>query len=202
MAVTTRAVFLDKDGTLVENEPHNVDAARIRLTAGAVTGLQRLQQLGYLLIGISNQPGIALGYFTEAALEAATQHLRALLAADGINLAALYYCPHDPAGTSHRYAMRCRCRKPAPGLLLAAAHIHDIDLAQSWFVGDILDDIEAGARAGCRTVLIDNGNETEWKRGPYRDPTYRARDLGEAAQRIERAGDVPTATRTVKAARA
>ena len=199
MAVTTRAVFLDKDGTLVENVPHNVDPAHIRLTPGAVTGLQRLQQLGYLLIGISNQPGIALGYFTEAALDAATQHLRALLAADGINLAALYYCPHDPAGTSHRYAMRCRCRKPAPGLLLAAAHIHAIDLAQSWFVGDILDDIEAGARAGCRTVLIENGNETEWKRGPYRDPTCRARNLTEAAQRIEQAGALP---RAVKAARA
>lgn len=199
MAVTAKAVFLDKDGTLVENVPYNVDPARIRLTTGAIAGLQRLQQLGYLLIGISNQPGIALGYFTESALDAATHHLRALLAEDGIHLAGLYYCPHDPAGVSRRYAMRCRCRKPAPGLLLAAAHIHDIDLDQSWLIGDILNDIEAGARAGCRTVLLDNGNETEWKRGPYREPTYRAPDLAAAAQCIEHAG-LPSRARRYKVA--
>lgn len=188
MAVTTKAVFLDKDGTLIENLPYNVDPERIRFTAGAIEGLACLQRLGYLLIGISNQPGIALGYFTEAALDAVTQRMRAMLAAEGVTLTGLYYCPHDPTGRSHRYAMRCRCRKPAPGLLLAAAHIHDIDVTQSWLIGDILDDIEAGARAGCRTVLLDNGNETVWKRGPFREPTYRARDLAEAAQCIERAG--------------
>ena len=188
MAVTMKAVFLDKDGTLIENVPHNVDPARVRLTAGAIDGLKRLQQLGYLLIGVSNQPGIALGYFTETQLDAATLQLRTLLETEGVHLTGLYYCPHHPAGTSRRYAMHCRCRKPAPGLLYAAAHIHDIDLAQSWLIGDILNDVEAGARAGCRTILLDNGNETEWRRGPYREPTYRARDLAEAAQLIEHAG--------------
>lgn len=187
MAVTVPAIFLDKDGTLVENVPFNVDPSRIRLTPNAVAGLRRLQELGYLLIGVSNQPGIALGYFTEAQLDVATNHLRALLADQRIDLSALYYCPHDPGGNSRRYAMRCRCRKPAPGLVLTAAHIHDIDLARSWLIGDILHDIEAGARAGCRTVLIDNGNETEWRHGPYREPTYRARNLADAAQYIERA---------------
>lgn len=197
--MSVKAVFLDKDGTLIENVPHNVDPQRIRLTPGAIPGLQRLQQLGYLLIAVSNQPGIALGYFSEAALDAAVQHLRALLAKDSIRLAGLYYCPHDPAGASRRYAMHCRCRKPAPGLLLAAAHIHDVDLDQSWLIGDILNDIEAGARAGCRTVLLDNGNETEWKRGPFRDPTCRAPDLAEAARCIEAA---PQRARTYRVAHA
>ena len=187
MAVKSKAVFLDKDGTLIENLPYNVDPNRIRFTAGAVEGLARLQRLGYLLIGISNQPGIALGYFTETALDVVTQRMRTLLAAEGVTLSGLYYCPHDPAGRSHRYAMRCRCRKPAPGLLLAAAHIHDIDITQSWMIGDILDDIEAGERAGCRTVLLDNGNETVWKGGPYREPTYRAPDFAAAALLIEQA---------------
>lgn len=185
MAVSAKAVFIDKDGTLIEDVPYNVDPQRIRLTAGAVRGLQRLQRLGYLLIGVSNQPGIALGHFTETALDAAVRHLRALLAESSVQLAGFYYCPHDPAGRSRRYAMHCRCRKPEPGLLFTAAYIHDIDLHQSWLIGDILNDVEAGAHAGCRTVLLDNGNETEWKRGPFREPSCRARDLAEAARCIE-----------------
>lgn len=183
--MSAKAVFLDKDGTLVENVPYNVDPKQIRLTSGAIEGLSRLQRLGYLLIGISNQPGIALGLFTETALEDANRHLRALLAEHSIKLAGFYYCPHDPAGTSRRYAMHCRCRKPEPGLLLSAAHIHDIDLDRSWLIGDILNDVEAGARAGCRTVLLNTGNETEWKAGPLREPTCRARDLDAAAHCIE-----------------
>lgn len=183
--MSTKAVFVDKDGTLVENVPYNVDPKQIRLTAGAVDGLFRLQRLGYLLIGVSNQPGIALGLYTETALDAAMRHLRTLLAEGSVQLAGFYYCPHDPAGTSRRYAMHCSCHKPEPGLLLAAAHIHDIDLHRSWLIGDILNDVEAGGRAGCRTVLLDNGNETEWKHGPFREPTCRVHTLDDAAHCIE-----------------
>ena len=83
-----------------------------------------------------------------------------------------------------RYAVACACRKPEPGLILSAAREHGIDLEHSWFVGDILDDVEAGRRAGCRTVLIDNGNETEWKRSPLRWPDLVAADMAEAARLI------------------
>jgi histidinol phosphatase-like enzyme len=110
--------------------------------------------------------------------------LRRLLAAFGVPLAGFYYCPHHPKGTVAAYTVSCRCRKPAPGLLLRAAAEHGIALDQSWMIGDILDDIEAGRRAGCQTVLIDNGNETEWRVGRRRRPHRVADDLAEAARLI------------------
>jgi histidinol-phosphate phosphatase family protein len=177
------AVFLDKDGTLVRNVPYNVDPAKVEFTDGAFRGLARLAAAGYALIVVSNQPGVALGYFRRAELDALAHHLTERLADAGIPLAGFYACTHRaprPAET----IPACTCRKPAPGLLLRAAREHGLDLASSWMVGDILDDIEAGHRAGCRTVLIEVGNETEWRFSPLRTPTLRARDLAQAAQMI------------------
>ena len=183
------AVFLDKDGTLIEDVPYNADPAHIRLMPGAVGALRSLHDAGYRLIVISNQSGVARGYFPEAALAAVEERLRALLAEAGVPLAAFYYCPHHPEGTEHAYAMACSCRKPEPGLLLRAAGEHNIDLARSWFIGDILNDVEAGRRASCRTVLIDNGNETEWLLSPQRLPHFIGRDLMEAAEFITSIGE-------------
>jgi D-glycero-D-manno-heptose 1,7-bisphosphate phosphatase len=178
------AVFLDKDGTLVENVPYNVDPDLIRLAAGAAEALPRLHAAGYRLIVISNQSGVARGRFAEEALGHVESRLCALLGAMGVPLTGFYYCPHDPEGIVPEYARACICRKPSPGLIHLAARKHDIDLSDSWFVGDILDDIEAGRRAGCRTLLLDNGNETEWRRTPLRWPHATAADLAEAAERI------------------
>jgi histidinol-phosphate phosphatase family protein len=180
--VAVSAIFLDKDGTLVEDRPYNVDPALIQLQGGAVEGLRLLRRAGYRLIVISNQSGVARGYFPESALVAVERRLRELLAAAGIGLDGFYYCPHHPDGSVERYTRICRCRKPAPGLIEQAAADHDVDLASSWFVGDILDDVEAGRRAGCRTVLIDNGNETEWRHGALRRPDLVAPDLAAAAR--------------------
>ena len=176
-----RAVFLDKDGTLIENVPYNVDRSRIRLRPHAVDALLLLSGLGYELVLVSNQPGVALGHFPPGALAAVEEHLDDLFAAHGFRLLDCYWCPHHPGGKVAEYAFACTCRKPMPGLLQAAAAEHGIDLARSWMVGDILHDVEAGNRAGCQTVLLDIGNETEWEGGPYRTPTYTARDLLEAA---------------------
>jgi len=178
------AVFLDKDGTLIEDVPYNVDPERIQLTLGAAEGLQLLHAAGYVLIVITNQSGVARGYFPESALVAVEERMRQLLAGCGVPLAGFYYCPHHPEGTSSQYAIPCSCRKPEPGLLLQAAAKHSVDLAQSWFIGDILNDVEAGRRAGCRTVLIDNGNETEWQLSPQRSPHYVVSDFMAAAQVI------------------
>jgi histidinol-phosphate phosphatase family protein len=171
-----KAVFLDKDGTLVRNVPYNVDPAKVELTPHATRALRELSRAGFRLLVVSNQPGLAHGYFAEDRLHVLHAHLRSLLP----ELGEFYYCPHGPDE-------ECACRKPACGLLLRAAYRHGIDLARSWMVGDILDDVEAGRRAGCRTVLVDNGNETEWQRGPLRKPHFVARDLGEAANAILRA---------------
>jgi histidinol-phosphate phosphatase family protein len=199
MPGTRRAVFLDKDGTLVRNVPYNVDPAQVEFTPGAFRGLARLADAGYALVVVSNQPGVALGRFPRAALDDLAHHLKERLADAGIPLAGFYACPHAAAVAG---GPGCACRKPAPGLLIRAAAELGIELASSWMVGDILDDVEAGARAGCRTVLLEVGNETEWRFGPLRMPTLRARDLAHAALRIAQEAHARAAAGTQAAATA
>jgi D,D-heptose 1,7-bisphosphate phosphatase len=176
-----KAIFLDKDGTLVDNVPYNVDPRRISLASGAGPALRLLSRLDYRFYVVSNQDGIAHGQFGESAMERVQDRLTDLLFRENLSLDGFYFCPHHPDGAIPHYATPCECRKPKPGMLLQAAHEHDIDLAESWMIGDILHDVEAGNRAGCRSVLIDNGNETEWRLGPGRIPTRIAPDLYSAA---------------------
>jgi D-glycero-D-manno-heptose 1,7-bisphosphate phosphatase len=180
------AVFLDKDGTIIEDVPYCVDPGEMRLMPLAIEGLGRLDAAGYQLVVVSNQPGVALGYFPESALARIERRLREMLGEAGIRLAGFYFCPHHPEGIVTRYTQSCQCRKPAPGLILNAARHLDIEPARSWMAGDILNDVEAGHRAGCRTVLIDNGNETEWKLSVSRLPDALAANLAEAAETIIR----------------
>jgi D-glycero-D-manno-heptose 1,7-bisphosphate phosphatase len=180
-----RAAFIDKDGTLIDDLPYNVDPDRITLAPGAAQGAAMLSSQGYRLIVVSNQPGVAMGLFPEYALQAVQRRLRDLLASYGVPLDGFYYCPHVANDGRRRarlarYGIACECRKPRPGMLLHAATAHRIDLSRSWMIGDILDDIEAGTRAGCRTALIDNGNETEWDLGAGRRPHVVGRDMREA----------------------
>jgi D-glycero-D-manno-heptose 1,7-bisphosphate phosphatase len=175
---------LDKDGTLIEDVPYNVDPSRIELTAGAAEGVQQLAEAGFVLVVVSNQSGIARGLFEEAQLTAVERRLRDILAELGVTLRGFYFCPHHPAGCVNRYAIRCSCRKPEPGMIFRAAGELDLDLSRSWLIGDILDDICAGRRAGCRTVLIDNGHETEWQWSAERRPDLTAANLAEAARSI------------------
>ena len=179
-----RAVFLDKDGTLIVDVPYNVDPARIALYPDAGPALQRLRVGGFKLVVISNQAGVARGYFPEDALDGVVTTLLDQLRAFGVTLDGFYYCPHHPGGPVAAYAVDCDCRKPQPGLLQRAAREHDIDLSRSWMVGDILNDVEAGSRAGCRTLLIDRGNETEWLSGPFRTPTATVTSLAEMADYV------------------
>lgn len=176
--MSAAAIFLDKDGTVIEDEPFNVDPVRMHFTANAGAGLRLLQSAGYALIVVSNQPGLALGRFTSDALNGCLNALREKLRGEGVSLSDIYYCPHASSPRS------CDCRKPAPGMLLRAAREHDVSLPESWLIGDILDDVEAGNRAGCRSVLLDVGNETVWRRGPFRAPTLQCRDLLDAAESI------------------
>lgn len=138
---------------------------------------------------ISNQSGVARGFFPEEALAPVAARLRDVLARAGVPLSGFYYCPHHPDGCRPAYAVQCTCRKPRPGLIERAAREHAIDLSRSWVVGDILDDIEAGRRAGCRAVLLRNGGETEWRRSPLRRPHAAVTNLLEAARVIVRAAD-------------
>jgi D-glycero-D-manno-heptose 1,7-bisphosphate phosphatase len=180
----SKAIFLDKDGTLIDDVPYNIEPEFIHLSPHAIEGLQLFTQLGYRLVVVSNQPGVAHGMFAESALTAVWRRLDHMLEPHGIDIDGYYFCPHHPEGSQENYALECDCRKPQPGMLHMAAAEHDLELAGSWMVGDILNDVEAGNRAGCRTVLIDNGNETEWLLTPARMPDLVATDLLAAAQEI------------------
>lgn len=166
------AVFLDKDGTLVEDVPYNVDPARIRLLPDVRAGLHELRAAGFALVLVSNQPGVARGYFPAPALQGVRERLERLL---GLRLDGFYCCPHEPAQGP------CDCRKPAPGLLLRACRELSLDAGHSWMVGDILNDVEAGRRAGCRSILLNNGGETEWRLSPRREPHYLVTEFCQAA---------------------
>lgn len=179
--MSTKAIFLDKDGTLIDDIPYNADPRLITLCSGAGAALRLLAQLDYRFYVVSNQDGVAHGHFGEDDLGSVRHRLTDLLFREQLTLDGFYYCPHHPDGKVKALAVECMCRKPMPGMLVQAAREHDIDLRASWMVGDILNDIEAGNRAGCRTVLIDSGNETEWRLGNHRLPTRVVTDIYAAA---------------------
>ncbi len=105
------------------------------------------------MVVVTNQSGVALGYYTEEDVGILHRHIAAELAKTGARVDAWYYCPHHPSGRGS-YSLPCRCRKPLPGMLLEAALRHNIDLAESVMIGDKLADVEAGQAAGCRTILV------------------------------------------------
>lgn len=176
-----KAIFIDKDGTLIPDIPYNVNPDLITLNPGVIEGLKLLKAQGFMFIMISNQSGVARGFFEEPALINVKNKVQSLLLADDVQFEDFYWSFNHPQGTVEKYAVECNFRKPKPGMILQAAEEHQIDLKNSWMIGDILNDAEAGKRAGCQTVLIDNGNETEWLAGKYRTPDYKARDFLQAA---------------------
>lgn len=171
-----KAVFVDKDGTLIPDIPYNVDPALITLAAGAGESLRQFRAAGYLLVLISNQSGVAKGLFEEAVLAAVYERLNTLLATFGTHLDGFYYCPHLPEGAVERYAIDCVCRKPHPGMLLAAAADLNINLRESWMIGDIATDSEAGNRAGCRTILIEKSYDPITCLSPVSQPDFLVKD--------------------------
>ena len=159
-----RAVFVDRDGTLNEmvyDDTHGVlDSPRlpsqVKMIKGAGIFLRRLKQSGYLVVVVSNQPGMAKNTLTEERLAAVNRALARQLEREGDSWDEIRCCPHHPRGSGrkNRYVKKCACRKPAPGLLLEAARERGIDLKKSWMVGDGLNDIQAGRNAGCKTILV------------------------------------------------
>jgi len=157
-----RAVFLDRDGVINElvyhQEQEIIDSpftpGQFKLIPGVTRALKALRQNGYLTILVSNQPGIAKGHMTVKNFELIRQKMNSELIGDGAELDGEYYCLHHPEALVEKYRMQSYCRKPLPGLLFKAAMEKDIDLKQSWLIGDNLSDIQAGKAAGCRTILI------------------------------------------------
>jgi histidinol-phosphate phosphatase family protein len=148
-------VFLDKDGTLIEDLPYNVDPSRIRFAPGAREAIRLLGEADAVLVIATNQSGVARGYFEEHELRAVEDHLASEIRALGAKLAGFYYCPHiEPGEGVNEFARACDCRKPEPGMIRRACQELGLSSDGAWFVGDAWMDVVAGKRAGCRTILV------------------------------------------------
>ena len=161
---TRPAVFLDRDGVLVEDVHFLTNAAQLKLLPGVADALRALQER-FSIIVVTNQSGIARGYLTEDDLTGIHGSLAVLLAAEEVGVDAFYYCPHLAEGTVAAYQVDCTCRKPKPGMLLRASEGFGIDLAGSFLVGDMPRDIQAGDAAGVRSVLLSehgDGDAATW----------------------------------------
>lgn len=179
--MSTPAILLDRDGTLVEPRHYPRSRAELVLYPGLGPGLRRLQAAGWKLALITNQSGVARGLLSEDDLADMHAYLADELAAMDVRLDGVFYCPHHPDGTRAPFNITCGCRKPRPGMLREAARALDLDLGRSWFVGDILDDVEAGNRAGCHTILVDIGSESA-PTSALRTPTAVARSTAHALE--------------------
>jgi D-glycero-D-manno-heptose 1,7-bisphosphate phosphatase len=152
-----RAVFLDRDGTLIEERHYLAEPAGVALFPWTLAALRSLRATGLALVQVSNQSGVARGVFAEAAVLAVQARLASLLAAGGLALDGAYYCPHHPEGSIAAYRLDCACRKPRRGLLDRAARELGLELAGSWMVGDKAEDLALAAGAGLRGVLVLSG---------------------------------------------
>ena len=181
-----RVIFLDKDGTLIEDLPYNVDPRRIRLAPGAREALATWSAQRWPIAIVTNQSGVARGYFTLEELGAVERHLQATVEELGGTWGGFWACPHLPEGINE-YAIDCDCRKPAPGLIRDAAAKLGVRPDDCWFIGDTWMDMAAGRAAACRTILVG----PEWRRAsgypPEAQPDFAVPDLA-AAARITVAG--------------
>jgi D-glycero-D-manno-heptose 1,7-bisphosphate phosphatase len=183
-----RAVFLDRDGTVTEEVGYLTSLDMLKLIRGAGAAIKRLNEAGFKVVLVTNQSGVARGYFPESLVDDAHVLLRRMLMDDGALLDGIYYCPHHPTAGKATYTIVCDCRKPETGLLDRAARDLAIDLEQSFMVGDKWSDVELGHRAGMRSILVRTGfspDDPGNKRPPHvADPDLTAHDLAEAVQWI------------------
>lgn len=154
-----RAIFLDRDGTIIVDKGFVHKKEDLELLPGAAQAIKLAREAGFLVVVVTNQSGVARGYFTEEEVKAFNAYLNRVLAQRGARIDAFYYCPHHPQAPIEAYRKACSCRKPRPGLLLRAAQELGIDLCQSWMIGDSPRDAEAGQRAGCNTILLERGKD-------------------------------------------
>src|SRR6266850_2579023 len=168
---TNRAVFLDRDGTIMEDSNYVGDIERVVLIPSAPAALKRLREAGYKLFVVTNQSGVGRGYFTREAVEAIHAHLDEYFGRTGVRFDRYYVCPHHPEDN-------CDCRKPKPKFLLDAAREYGLDLARSFMVGDRPTDIQAGVSAGTKTILVLTGAGRETLAKQEVNPDFVAEDMG------------------------
>jgi len=187
-----KAVFMDRDNTIIEDPGYISDSDAVKLLPGVELAIKSLAQAGFMNVVCTNQSGVARGMLTEDDLENIHAEVRRQLADKGAHLDAIYYCPFHPQGTIDRYACESDLRKPKPGMLLQGEKEFDLDLSQCWMVGDSARDIEAGQRAGCRTIRVRVAGEispTAQRDDDAVQADFTVRNLVEAARIIVRETD-------------
>jgi D-glycero-D-manno-heptose 1,7-bisphosphate phosphatase len=158
VAQTVPAIFLDRDGTINVDHGYVHEIDKFEFIDGAIEALRELKAMGFALVLVTNQSGIARGIFSEAQFEQLTEWMDWSLADRGVDLDGIYYCPHHPEGTVDEYRQQCDCRKPQPGMLISARDYLHIDMAASYMVGDKAEDMQAAQAAGVGTkVLVRTG---------------------------------------------
>jgi D-glycero-D-manno-heptose 1,7-bisphosphate phosphatase len=183
-----RAIFMDRDGTVCEEVGYVNHVDRVRLLPRSAAAIRAANEAGFQTVVVTNQAGVARGYFAESLVDEAHDRVRELLAAEGARLDGIYYCPHHPEVGAPAYRKTCTCRKPSPGMLERARDEMGIDLQTSYMVGDTVKDLGAGRRAGTTSVLVLTGygkGELEYQSHEWTvRPDHVATDLLDAVQWI------------------
>ncbi len=177
-----KAVFLDRDGTIIVHEHYLSSPDQLKLLPNVAEGIRLFKEHGYLIIVVTNQSGVARGFFDEEHLVLIHKKLLRMLKDAGVVIDDIYYCPHHIEGIVEEYRVECDCRKPRPKMLLDAARQHRIDLTKSLMIGDSETDMQAGKNAGCTSILIRNGCPDGTKSGSMTGTNYVVKDLLEAAR--------------------
>ncbi len=186
--MATRAVFLDRDGTINEEVGYVNHVDRLMLLPGAVQAIRLLNENGFKTVVITNQSGVARGYFPESLVHEIHQRIQDSLRKEGATLDGIYYCPHHPDVGNPPYRQRCRCRKPETGMVEEAVKRLQIDCSKSYMVGDRGLDIEFAHKIGAKGILVLTGyGKGEWEhfgKGWKEQSDHVAQDLYEAVQWI------------------
>lgn len=190
------AVFLDRDDTLLVDSGFIDRPDKVVLVPGAANAVRRLRERGFKIVVASNQSGVARGFFDEPRLKEIHDRMRQLLADRGAAVDAVYYCPflEGPEATVEAYRRTSDLRKPEPGMLHLAADELKLDLSRSWMIGDAPRDVQAGRAAGCRTILIANGNPHDAVATAAAD--FRVASLADAVDIVERETPSPAGERS------
>ena len=183
-----RAIFMDRDGTVSDEVGYLNHVSRLRVFPFAAEAIREINASPLLAILVTNQAGVARGYFKEEMIGAVHDRLAGELAAEGARLDAVYYCPHHPTAGEAPYRQDCDCRKPRPGMLVRAAREHGVDLASSYVVGDKYSDVRLAHAVGAAGVLVLTGygrGEYEYERETWpREPEHVAETLLDAVRWI------------------
>jgi len=177
-----RAVFLDRDGTIIEDVGYPRERSKVKFLPRVSKAIKLLNENGFRVIVITNQAGVARGYFTEETVREINRYVQESLTKQGAFIDMIYYCPHHIEGIIEEYSKECYCRKPNPGMIEQAVHEFGIDLKNSFVIGDKISDIEAGQRAGCKTILLAGENHLNNERKITLISEHAAPDLYEAVK--------------------